>query len=406
MATTGQATPGRFFVAFIAALIALGPFAIDTYLPAMPAMAEELSTSLVRVNYTLSSYLLGFALGQLIGGPISDQLGRRVVGLAGLGIFIPTALLIAFLDSIDLIIVLRGLQAVGGGFATVICMAMVRDAFDAADAARQFPKIMMVMLTAPLIAPAIGVVLLPLGWESIFIFLMGYAALLAVALYRFPETAAHRTGRLDIPAVFSQYASVLRFRVAGKRISARFVFAQGLLASVLMIAITHSPYIYLEYYGIEPAWFVFYFAANVIAMMLGNFITSRLVGRVEPFVLYVWARGVQFCLAIALVLTVLLTVPPAWLFALLMALVVGSNGVIAPSVQGLYLAPFKTLSGSATSLMNTSVFAFGGIMGAAAGLMYDGTLRPIVLTLLLSLVLGNLVALTIPRTNLFNDQAC
>ncbi|MEM9621270.1 MAG: multidrug effflux MFS transporter [Pseudomonadota bacterium] len=390
--------PGLWFVPFVAALIALGPFAIDTYLPALPSMANALGTDIVRANQTLSIYLLGFAVGQLLGGPVSDQLGRRVVGLTGLTIFILCAVGIALAQDIDVVLGLRGVQAIGGGFATVICMAMVRDSYSALEAARQFPKIMMVMLTAPLVAPAIGAAMLPLGWASIFVFLAGYASLLVIGLLMMRETASHRTGQLVPGKILQQYLSVLRWRVAGKRLPLRYILSQGLISSVLMIFITHSSYIYMDYFAVPANQFVLYFAANVLAMMVGNLVTSRLILRIPPYTLYLWGRAVQF-VAIILLTTAVMSAPASMaLFLPLLALVIGCNGVIAPAVQGLYLAPFRELSGSASSLLNTSIFTMGGLLGAVSGLWFDDTLLPIVLTMLIALVLGNLLALTIPRT--------
>lgn len=257
----------------------------------------------------------------------------------------------------------------------------------------------MVMLTAPLVAPAIGAAMLPLGWTSIFIFLAVYAAVLGVCLVVTRETASHRTGQLAIGKIYSQYLSVLQFRMQGKRLPLRYVISQGLISSVLMIFITHSSYIYMDYFAVPANQFVLYFAANVLAMMIGNLVTSRLVSHIAPYTLYVWGRAVQFGAVVLLAAVVMFTDVRMLLFVPLLAVVIGCNGVIAPAVQGLYLAPFRELSGSATSLLNTSIFTMGGLLGAASGLLFDDTLRPIVLTMLAALILGNLLALTIPRTH-------
>ncbi|MFP6816623.1 MAG: MFS transporter, partial [Pseudomonadales bacterium] len=151
--------PG-YFIVFVASMVAIGPFAIDTYLPAMPTMAQSLNVDIVSINSTLSAYLFGFAFGQLFGGPISDQIGRRPVGMLGLIVFSGSSLFIAAADSMSALLALRAVQAVGGGFATVICMAMVRDAYPPMEAAKRFPVVMLVMLGAPLVAPAIGAALL------------------------------------------------------------------------------------------------------------------------------------------------------------------------------------------------------------------------------------------------------
>ena len=160
MTAAKPAHPPRYFLFFVATIVALAPFAIDTYLPALPTMAAALGVDIVQMNLTMSTYMAGFAIGQLIGGPVSDQIGRRRIGVAGLLLFIATSLLIANAESALEIQVLRAVQAFGGGFASVICMAMVRDSYSAAEAAKRFPTVMLVMLSAPLLAPVIGAFLL------------------------------------------------------------------------------------------------------------------------------------------------------------------------------------------------------------------------------------------------------
>lgn len=388
--------PPAFFIVFVAALVAIGPFSIDTYLPALPAMAIALQTDIVQVNNTLSIYLFGYAIGQLIGGPLSDQVGRKVIGLLGLVIFTASSILIAAATSITEVLALRGIQALGGGFSTVICMAMVRDAYPPQEAMKQFPKVMMVMLAAPLLAPGIGAALLSLGWASIFFFLAIYGVVMSIWLVRMPETAHQRSGTLAFGAILPQYIDVLTFRVQDKFIPLRYIFSQGLMGSILLVFITNSSFIYLEYYDVGADAFVFYFAANVIGMMIGNLITARLIHKISAFSLYRVARGVQFTAVVCMTFVVNFTDAPLLLFTPLLAIAVGSSGVISPSVQGLYLANFGKLSGSATSLMNTSMFLFGSLMGLISGLFFDGSLAPMVYTMLLGLTLGNLIAFSIP----------
>lgn len=397
---TQLAAVPRYFILFVAALIALGPFAIDTYLPALPQMAEALGVDIVRVNNTLSIYLFGFAFGQIVGGPVSDQIGRRPIGITGLIIFVATSLLISQATNIDQVLWLRGIQAFGGGFATVICMAMVRDAYSATEAAKKFPKVMLVMLIAPLVAPAIGAAMLSFGWASIFLFLAVYAVFMLLCFTQIPETAVNRVGRLMPGQIFPQYFAVLSFRDHGKLIGLRWILSQGFLSSLMLVFITNSSFIYLQHYGVDEQNFVFFFAANVVAMMIGTGITSRLIHRVSPFRLYTAARIVQLIAVIVLALLVITIDLPVWIFTPLLSLCIGCAGVIGPSVQGMYLAPFGKLSGSATSLMSMSMFLFGSILGVASGYFYDDTLMPIVMTMMAALVVGNLIAMTIPAPNL------
>ncbi|MFK7916344.1 MAG: multidrug effflux MFS transporter [Pseudomonadales bacterium] len=394
--------PGHFLL-FVAAMVAIAPLAIDTYLPAMPAMAVALGTDLVMVNATLSTYLLGYALGQLLGGPISDQIGRRPVGLSGLVVFAISSLAIALTDSIDGVLILRAIQALGGGFATVICMAMVRDAYEPLEAARRFPTVMLVMLSAPLFAPVIGSLLLELGlgWHSIFLFLAIYACVIFAAFLPVPETATDAPRKLALGSILPQYWSVISRRVDGKLVPLRYVFTQGLLFSGTFVFITNAPFIYLEYYQVDERWFSLYFGANIIVMMAFTTLTTRLIKRHSPDRLFLVARCIQITALILLCAQVTLTEQPTlWLFTANLAFVIGPTGMSNPSVSGLYLAHFNQLSGSAVSLMNVTVFLFGSLLGIATGLIYDGTLRPIVFTMLAGVVCANLIALTIPRSKL------
>lgn len=377
-------------------MVAIGPFAIDTYLPAMPTMAASLNVEIVSINATLSAYLFGFAFGQLFGGPISDQIGRRRVGILGLVVFCAASFFISAASSISALITLRVFQALGGGFATVICMAMVRDAYEPVEAAKRFPIVMLVMLGAPLVAPAIGVALLSFGWQSIFVFLALYAVVVLIAFMPVPETATMASGKLQLGRILPQYIEVLTRRVNGRHIPLRYIFTQGLLMSGVFVFITNASFIYLQYFDIEEKWFVLYFGINILTMMFFTLVTSRLIYKVAPYRIWRAGRLLQFIAIVLLAASVSLVELPLWAFATLLAIAIGAGGMINPSVTGLYLAHFDRLSGSAVSLMNVAVFLFGSLLGVVSGLFYDGSLKPIVYTMALAATLGNLVALYIP----------
>lgn len=387
----------RYFIVFVASMVAIGPFAIDTYLPAMPTMAASLNVEIVSINATLSAYLFGFAFGQLFGGPISDQIGRRRVGILGLVVFCAASFFISAASSISALITLRVFQALGGGFATVICMAMVRDAYEPVEAAKRFPIVMLVMLGAPLVAPAIGVALLSFGWQSIFVFLALYAVVVLVAFMPVPETATMASGKLQLGRILPQYIEVLTRRVNGRHIPLRYIFTQGLLMSGVFVFITNASFIYLQYFDIEEKWFVLYFGINILTMMFFTLVTSRLIYKVAPYRIWRAGRLLQFIAIVLLAASVSLVELPLWAFATLLAIAIGAGGMINPSVTGLYLAHFDRLSGSAVSLMNVAVFLFGSLLGVVSGLFYDGSLKPIVYTMALAATLGNLVALYIPE---------
>lgn len=398
VARSAARVPGlpSYFIVFVAAMTAIGPFAIDTYLPAMPTMAASLNVEIVSINATLSAYLFGFAFGQLFGGPISDQIGRRRIGLTGLIVFCASSLLISVASSISAVIALRALQAVGGGFATVICMAMVRDAYEPMEAAKRFPVVMLVMLGAPLVAPAVGAALLSLGWHSIFVFLAVYAAAVLIAFAPVPETATMASGRLQLGRILPQYIEVLTRRVDGRHIPLRYIFTQGLMMSGTFVFITNASFIYLQYFDIEAHYFVFFFGINILVMMGFTLTTSRLIHKIAPYQLWRSGRLLQFSAIVLLAVVVSLGEVPLWAFAALLAATIGAGGMINPSVTGLYLAHFDRLSGSAMSLMNVTVFLSGSMLGVISGVFFDGTLKPVVYTMAAAVTLANLVALYIP----------
>ncbi len=388
-------TPHRYLVGFVAALIGIGPLAIDAYLPALPTMARSLGTDIVGVNVTVSSFLIGYAVGQVFGGPISDQIGRMRVALAGLALLALCSILIALAESIGMVQILRAVQAIGGGLATVVAMAMIRDSYPPAEAAKRYPLVMLILLGAPLFAPAIGAALMDFGWQSIFVFLAVYAVLVALAFPVIGETAKNPGRTIRLGSILPQYAAVLKMRVDGRLLPLRYIFTQGLITSVMMVFITNSAFIYLEYFAVGANHFVFYFGANIVVMMAFSLTTSRLVGRIAPFTLFRVGRSIQILAISAVTLLVYLTDPTTSVFTPMLALGIGTAGMIGPSVNALYLPMFDRLAGSASSLMATSSFVFGGLLGALAAYLHDGTLRPVMTTMLAAVVIANLIALTI-----------
>jgi len=181
----------------VAANTALAPFAIDAYLPAMAALAEAVGASIHHTELSLSAFLAGFALGQLLFGPLSDRIGRKPVLLGGLVVFLLASLAITTVSSLSELLAWRFVQALGGGATVVNSAAIVRDCFSGREAAKVMSTMAIIMLMAPLVAPVVGSGLLYLGeWWLIFIFLAVYAAFLMWLLgTRLPETRAPGVAR-------------------------------------------------------------------------------------------------------------------------------------------------------------------------------------------------------------------
>ena len=249
---------------FVGALIAIGPLSLDAYLPAMPAMAETFGVQIVALNNTISVYLVGYGISQFLGGTFSDQIGRKRIGLIGLAIFIVASVAISFAQTMQQVQWLRFVQAFGGGFSTVICMAIVRDVYPIRELGRRMAMMTLIMLASPVIAPALGAALLRFGWQSIFLFKAGYAGLLLVYyLLRVPETRPGQWRDMSVIRLLQQSAEVVSRKIDGKRLPMRFAVSMALASGVFMTFLTNSSFAYIEYFGVSTNAFPFYFLSLI-----------------------------------------------------------------------------------------------------------------------------------------------
>jgi DHA1 family bicyclomycin/chloramphenicol resistance-like MFS transporter len=385
-----------YLIVFFGALVALGPLSMDAYLPAIPAIAEAFGVGIVSINNTLSVFLLGYAAGQFFGGSFSDQVGRKRIGYAGLTLYVAATLAIAFSRNVEQMLVLRFLQAVGGGFSTVICMATVRDVYPIDELGRRFATITMIVLVAPLVAPMLGALLLPLGWEAIFLLKALYAALL-FALYTVlvPETRSGNWRMLSVRSIFRQCAEVVTRRVGGRRLPIRYAVAMAFSSSVLMTFVTNASFVYMEYFQVPATRFPLLFGLSVLGFMSMNLFSMRKLRSDNAAVFFTRGLMLQICAVGALLVVVLVGAVSLWTVVPLIVLMMATLGLVGPAGSARYMGFFENLAGSASSVYTTMMFAFGGILGALTGFLYDGTLLPVVAVMAGASAIANAVGLTL-----------
>lgn len=384
----------RHLILFIGALVAIGPLSLDAYLPAMPAMAESFGVGIVKLNNTISIYLVGYGLGQFFGGAFSDQIGRKRIALIGLVVFAGASLLIALATTIAQVQWLRFLQAIGGGFSTVICMAIVRDVYPVEELGKRMAMVTLVMLASPVIAPSIGALLLTYGWPAIFVFKASYAlALAGYYLVAVPETQPGRWKALSVVTTLRQCAQVVaRKGDTGPRPVA-YAFAMALAAAVFMTFLTNSSFAYIEYFGVSESRFPIYFGVSILGLVATNIYSmNRLTASKAP-TFFRLGLAVQLAAVICLVLVVAAGASSIWLVVAPVAVMVASFGLTGPSGSSLYMSHFDKLAGSASSFYTTSMFATGAIFGSISGMFFDGTLVPMVVTMLAASCAANLLGL-------------
>ena len=389
---TSLAVP-RHLILFVGALVALGALSLDTYLPAMPVMAQSFGVSMVELNYTISIYLVGYGLGQFFGGAFSDQVGRKRIGLIGLTVFTAACIAISFAHTVEEVQWLRFFQAIGGGFSTVICMAIVRDVYPISELGRRMATVMLVMLASPVIAPWIGTLLLRFGWQSIFIFKATYASGLGLYyLTSVPETHHGQWRNLSIVTVLKQCGHVITRKVDGRRLPMLFAFAMALGASTFMTFLTNASFAYMTYFGVSKTWFPFYFGIGVIGMIATNTFSMRRLNSSNARRFFRIGLATQLVAVTVLVGVVLMGAPSIWLVVAPVMFVVGSLGLMGPAGSSQYMSHFSQLAGSASSMYTTLLFSLGALFGVISSTLIDGTLRPMAFTMLGTSVAANLIA--------------
>lgn len=385
-------------VLILGSLSALGPLAIDMYLPSFKVIASDFNTSLAHVEWTLATYFIGLSMGQLVYGPIADRFGRKRPLYTGLIIFALTSAACTFAHSVEALAALRFFQALGGCAQMVVARAVVRDLFEERRAARVFSALILVMGIAPIVAPVLGGwLVVGLGWQSIFWVQAGaaLAVLAAVSLFLPESLPHHRRQRRRIGEILSVYKQLFRHRLfMANTIS-------GSLASASLFAyIGGSPFVFMQYFGVSEAHFGYFFGANALGLIIAAQFNGAISERIDP------RRSVRvaMCVATAAVLVLvgvtLLEVGGFYLFLAPLFVFIASLGFILPSTTALALAPHGENAGSASAVYGFLQFLLSGVGAFIVSSVHDNTARPMVVAiavcistaLLINLVFGERAA--------------
>ncbi|MBY5922874.1 Bcr/CflA family multidrug efflux MFS transporter [Ferrimonas balearica] len=360
--------PYVVLIALLGALAGLTPLAIDMYLPSIPTMATEFSVPVEIMQYTVSFYLLGFAFGQLLYGPLTDSLGRMPILMGGLGLFALASVACALAQSVEQLIAARVLQAVGGAAGSVVVMALLRDLFERDQFARAMSFGMLVMNLAPLLAPVLGgYLLLFFGWHSVFWLLAGVAALLALSIGLVIGETLPKAARspLKLSSALATYGRILRHRECmGYQVI-------GIGASAALFAfITGSPFVYIQYYGVPPEQFGYYFGANILMMMTLTSLNARYVARLGSSRMLGIGLGIGVTGAMLLVFGQWLQIGDVWEVVVPVVLIMGPMGLISANAAALSLDAFDGAAGSVSALGGFMRFLAGALIGGMMGLVH------------------------------------
>jgi len=398
-----SASPGIRFIVLLGLLDAFGPLGIDMYLPAFPYIEQDLRAQGGAMQLTLSLFLAGLAIGQLICGPISDRVGRRLPLLYGSAAFAVASLACASARSIETLIAARFVMGLAGSTGMVIARAVVRDTFEEADSSRIYSMLMLVIGIAPIISPSVGGWLLQFGgWGSIFWALAGFACMCGVAVaVDLPEThPVERRSRDSITTVFRRYgALVIDLEYMG------YAAPVSLALGLIFAYVASSPSVFMQYYRLSPTAFSLIFAGNAVGL-IGAAQVNRWLTRHHDTHAILRAASIVNALA-ALLLPVLACTGlggfPAIFADLFLCLT--TVGLILPNATAAVMAPYPHQAGVASALLGMLQFSVGAATGALVGLFHDGTARPMAFTMAGCAVVSLVVTIATERMNNFRSMS-
>lgn len=358
------------YVILLGALTALGPFTIDLYLPAFPVLENDFHTTATAIQLTLTGTMIGFALGQLIVGPLSDKLGRRMPLLIVTAVHVVASIAAALAPSLGLLSVARVLMGAGAAAGGVVAAAVVRDLFGGQRLVIMLSRLALVSGVAPVLAPLVGsALLLVMPWRGIFVVLAIYGMVMLISAIIFiPETLpkARREGSASV-TIWQRYRSVF-----SDRVFVGVLIIGGMSFSGLFSYLSSSSFLFQQTFGFDAQQYGILFAVNSLGLAFGVQVASRLAARFGPQWVLAFSTAVLALAAGAIIVNDQLGLG---LWSLLVPLFVFMTacGFTFPCVQVLALDRHGNAAGTAQSIVGASNFGVAGVISPLVGWLARGS---------------------------------
>ncbi|WP_309645248.1 multidrug effflux MFS transporter [Phenylobacterium sp.] len=377
-------------VILLGALTAFAPMSIDMYLPSLPAIGQSLGASAGQTQATVAAFIAGMAIGQFLYGPASDRFGRRPPILVGVSIFIAASVACALATSPEMLLASRFVQGLGGCAGGVVARAVVRDKFNHTETARMLSLLTLIMGLAPVLAPLLGGVLLTLGgWRwNFWVLAMFGLACGAAAMFRLQESrSAETAAQAASENPFQAYAALFRQpRLVG------YALAGGLNGATLFTYISTSPELLIGTFGITPSAFGWVFGANAVGIIGASQVNRYLLRRNTPDEILGRAAVISTLAAVALTVAAVTGVGERWSVLPLLFILLASYGFMQGNTMAGALSVDPRRAGSISALMGGASFGLGALAAGLAGVLHDGTPRPMAIVMLIALA-GSAAAL-------------
>ena len=388
-----------FLILLLGSLTALGPFSIDMYLPGFPAIAKDLHTTVAKVSLSLSGFFIGISVGQLLYGPLLDRFGRKKPLYIGMIVYILASLGCAFAHSINVLIIMRCIQAIGSCAAAVASIAMVRDLFPVKDNAKVFALLMLVVGVSPMVAPTVGgYVTVAFGWHSVFIILMMLGILnLVASIFGLPDSfVPDKTLSLKPKPILNNFLSVLR-----EPQFYTYAFTGAIAFAGLFAYVAGSPLLFMDIFAVKEETYGWIFAFLSIGLIGASQVNTLMLKRYSSEQLIFASLICQAITGIVFLIGSIngwfgLTETIVLLFIFLSCL-----GFASPNASALSLAPFTKNAGSASALMGAVQMGLGALASVAVS-MFDTRSSVPMVAIMASTSIIALIILFTGRKNIVN----
>jgi len=372
----------RFFIVLLGAIMMVNALSIDMILPALPALGTTLDATPDQVQLTLSLYLVGYAAGQFGCGPLTDRFGRRPVLVGGLTLFAAATLACALSRRIELLVAARFVQGLAACGGPVVVRAIVRDHGGGDRAAHMMSSLTTVFALGPMLAPLVGgALLVRWGWPAIFFFITAWAATMGSLAWaglaeslKAPDRDALKWSRLA-----SNYRAFFTTRVAFG-----FALVNGLCWIGIFSFLSASPFVFIQFYGVAPDHYGYYFGLCAITIVGGAFTNKRLLRRRRGAMIMRYGFGLLVAGGLACVIVPLTPIAGPFTLMLAVMLYMFGQSLVQPNAVAHALEPLPHMAGMASALMGIVQMLCGAIGGYIVNVLYDGTPMPMGAMMLLA----------------------
>ncbi|MEN9295780.1 MAG: hypothetical protein RJA42_46 [Bacteroidota bacterium] len=352
-------------------LSAIGPLSIDMYLPAFKNIAFALNCSQEEMGYTLSSFFFGICLGQLISGPLLDHFGRKNVLYIGLSVYVLSSIACAFSPSVEMLVVFRLFQALGGSVGMVAPNAVIRETFEEHDRPKIMSLMILILGVSPILAPSLGSLLLTIAnWKAIFLTLAGILLVIIFLIKSWlPEkTNREHGGAFRISTIVKAYKSLFK-----EKQYLVFAFTGAIGAGSIFTYVGGAPLTFLTYYGVNESKFGFIFAIVASGIISASQLNRVVLKKYSSLQILKVTLPTQLTLGLLLSILAKLDLLSMELNIALLFLIMGCQGFNFPNVATLALRPFHKGAGTASAMLGSIQMAWGAVCATLVGLFFDGT---------------------------------